>query len=77
MELSLTNEDKIRNANSVVMMKENELHHHLLMAGYVPEDFVAEDFVLAESEPPGSTQRRISELLADIAATKAYIATLQ
>lgn len=77
MDFSLTKEDKIRNANAVIVMKENELHHHLLMGGYTPEDFSADGFVVAESEPPGSTNRRIGELLEQIAATREYIATLQ
>lgn len=76
MEFQLSREEKIRNINSVILMKESELFHSLLMAGYDPETFNPETFEVPEDTPPGSVESRIGSAIADLARHRAYIESL-
>lgn len=76
MEFQLSREEKIRNVNSVILMKENELFHSLLMAGYDPETFDPSTFEVPEDEPLGSIEFRIGTTLADLSRHRAYLESL-
>lgn len=76
MEFQLSREDKIRNVNSVILMKESELFHSLLLAGYDPETFDSETFEVPDDAPPGSIESRIGSAIADLARHRAYLESL-
>jgi len=76
MEFQLSREEKIRNVNSVILMKESELFHTLLMAGYDPDTFDAESFDVSDDSTPASLEQRIKSILEDLSRQKAYLESL-
>jgi hypothetical protein len=76
MEFQLSTEEKIRNVNSVIAMKESELFHSLLLGGFDPDAFDQDTYEVPDDAVTGSIQHRIGSIISELARYRTYLESL-
>jgi hypothetical protein len=76
MEFQLSREEKIRNVNSVIAMKESELFHSLLLGGFDPDTFDPETYEVPDDAVTGSIQQRIGSIVLELTRYRTYLESI-
>jgi hypothetical protein len=76
MEFTISSEEKIKSITAVITQNEINLYQALITAGYDPESFDEDSYVVPEEAYPMSVFHTIETLLEKIATLKAMLAAI-
>jgi hypothetical protein len=76
MEFTISSEEKIKSLNAVITQNEINLYQALITAGYDPDSFDEDSYVVPEEAYPMSVFHTIETLLEKIATLKAMLADI-